>query len=154
MNFLAVILCLGVAIASPQGRGVSIGGAGGTGRAIGGGIGGGFFRRPNVITNNHATTCGQWQRACYGQGLNTVNAFPVIPFFVQCQAAAAARNNFLIRIDFDGTVTPTNSFGQAVEDIEVQANCFTIQCQQEAFTNQLKIERFLQEVEFCGGNRR
>jgi len=149
---MAVILFLGVASASPQ-LGVGIGGGG---HRFGGGAGG--FGRPNVITNTRQGVCGQFAAACYGQGLETVGAFPVNPFIAQCMAQTIsqipqATGKYLLRVDFTGELVVTNHFGQEIGDIEPQPTGFGLAAQQQALSQQFALESIQQRLEFCGGSR-
>merc|ERR1711970_4001 len=128
MKFLAMILFLGVASASPQGLGgVNIGGQGG-------GFGQSFL--PRGPTNTRQGTCGQFSAKCYGQGLETVGAMFVNPFSVQCIASAVSRinKNYLVRVDFNG-------------EIDVRPTGFNLAAQQQAFNEQLQIETLQNQIE-------
>merc|ERR1712025_106795 len=114
---------------------------------------------PNI--NKWATVCpGNLKRFCFGQGLENPCAVYVFPQSVQCMARAAQRastggDSFRVRVDYDGTAYITDTFGTALEDVEIVETGFGLQAQQAAATKQFKYESLLKHTEtWCGGNRR
>merc|ERR1712106_825512 len=156
MKFMAVILFLGVASASPQGLG-GLNISGQRGQSQGGfSISGQRAPARNVITNTRQATCGRFSQICYGQGLETVGAFPVNPFIAQCVAQVAQSNpttKYLVRVDYNGEIHVTNNFGQSIEDIEPRATGFSFAAQRQALQEEFQLEQLQQRVEFCGGSR-
>jgi len=193
MKSIVMILCLGVAAASPQGfGGIGIGGAQ-PGGALGG-FGGGFSQqsfniqqglcgepgfggmqgpgctagqerkgcpKPNI--NNWDTVCPQQmgiKQTCFGRGLNNPCATYILPQSVQCLARAAQQastggDQFRVRVDFDGTAYITDTFGTALEDIEVPETGFGLAAQQAHQAKVFKYEGLLAHGEnFCLLNRR
>jgi len=114
---------------------------------------------PNV--NRWETVCpGGLKRTCFGRGLNNPCAGYILPQSVQCLARAAqqastAEDQFRVRVDFDGQAYITDTFGTAIEDIEIPETGFGIAAQQANQAKAFKYEGLVKHGEnFCLLSRR
>jgi len=115
--------------------------------------------KPNI--NNWDTVCpGGLKQTCFGRGLNNPCAYYILPQSVQCMARAAQQastggDQFRVRVDFDGTAYITDTFGTALEDVEVPETGFGIAAQQANQAKAFKYEGLLKHTEnFCQVQRR